>query len=301
MSDQSFDPRPNFLGLPPEASTYERSEVLILPVPYEATTCYKKGTRLGPSALIDASSQLELYDCEFGDEPALRWGVHTLPSLVLDSPAPERAIDAIAAEVAKLARTGKFLVVLGGEHAISIGVARGLHSVFGDFLTVQLDAHADLRDRYDSTPYSHACAARRIAEMGRIIQIGVRSLDISEARFLQERPDLVVTFFADDLLNGDSYVRGLAEMVDGQKVFLTLDVDVLDPSIMPATGTPEPGGLLWHDALEITRTIARYGDVIGFDCVELSPIPGQPASDFTAAKLVYKSISYVMAARPNRR
>lgn len=297
MPDYPQLPARNFLGLPPEHSDFDGSRALVLPVPYDATTSYKGGAKAGPQAIIDASAQVELYDREFDDEPALRWGVHTLPALAPDLRSPEATIQGIADAVADLARAGKLLCVLGGEHSISIGVARGLHDVFGDFVTVQLDAHADLRDAYDGTPYSHACTARRICEAGEVVQLGIRSVDASEMQFLRENSDHVTAFFAEDMRRDGSYLAALAERVRGKRVFLTLDLDVLDPGIMPATGTPEPGGLDWYAALDILRAINAEAEIIAFDCVELSPLPGQHAPDFLAAKLVYKALSLILARR----
>jgi N1-aminopropylagmatine ureohydrolase len=291
-------PPTNFLGLPPEASSFASSAVLILPVPYEVTTSYGGGTRSGPTALIEASAQVELYDPEFDDEPALRWGIHTLPPLAPDLASPEAAVAQIAAVVEDLAKTGRLLVVLGGEHTVSVGVARGLNAAGAAFTTVQLDAHADLRDTYDGTPYSHACAARRISELGPVVQVGVRSLDVSEARFIRESPDRVTTFTAERVRNDPGYLDALAEAVRGRRVFLTIDLDVLDPSIMPATGTPEPGGLSWFETLAAIRTVVQHAEVAAFDCVELAPVPGLRAPDFTAARLVYKTISLVLHAVP---
>ena len=164
-------------------------------------------------------------------------------------------------------------------------------------MTVQLDAHADLRASYEGTPYSHACAARRIIEISPVIQLGIRSIDTTEAELFRENPTLVTTFFADEMQHDRSYLAALAEKVRGKRVFLTVDLDVFDPSIIPATGTPEPGGLLWYDVLEIIRTVVTNAEVIAFDVVELAPIPGLHAPDFTAAKLVYKIMNLVMKKR----
>ena len=299
MPDYPQLPPRNFLGLPPEHCGFDRSRALVLPVPYDATTSYTGGAKAGPQAILDASTQVELYDREFGEESALRWGVHTLPPLAPDLRSPEATVNGIQAAVADLARTGKLLCVLGGEHSISVGVARGLRDVFGDFVTVQLDAHADLRDAYDETPYSHACAARRICALSPVVQLGIRSLDAAEAVFLRENPARVTAVFAEDMHRDRdrSYLAALAERVRGRRVFLTIDLDALDPAIMPATGTPEPGGLGWHDTLDILRTVAANAEIIAFDCVELSPLPGLHAPDFLAAKLVYKTLSLILCRR----
>jgi len=286
----------NFLGLP-QASSRLDSRVWVLPVPYEATTTYGRGTRLGPAAIIAASAQVELYDRRLNCEPALDFGVHTLPPLITGDLAPPGAVQAIAGQVQALASSDRLLCILGGEHGVSIGVARGLHEVFGDFLTVQIDAHADLRNSYEDSPFSHACTARRILdEGGSLAQLGVRSLDVSEADFLRENQERVRTFFASDMLADRAYLAELAGWITGKQVYLTIDVDCLDPSVMPATGTPEPGGLRWYDVVEIVDTVARAAHVIAFDCVELAPMPGLHHADFTAAKLVYHAMCSIMSS-----
>ncbi len=305
MAGYSFLPPANFLGLPLENSGLMESQAIILPIPYEATTSYGGGAKNGPAAILDASAQVEVYDTEFGNEPARLWGICTLPALSPELRGPEAMVEAIAAAVAEI--TGntqitrdqgeKLLCVLGGEHIVSAGVARGLSQLKREFLTVQLDAHADLRQEHDGTPYSHACTARRILDHSPLIQLGIRSLDISEANFIREQPDRVTTVFAEAMHQDRSYLQGLAAAVKGRAVYLTLDLDVLDPSLMPAVGTPEPGGLLWHDILEIVRTIATHSRIIAFDCAELAPIPGLHAPNFIAAKLVYKILSIILAAR----
>src|ERR671933_1567821 len=196
-----FLPEANFLGLDAAHSNFELSKVVVLPIPYELTTSYGQGTRQGPRALLHASQQVELYDREFGRECALDWGVHTLPFLAPNYGSPEIAHTEIAAAVAHYAQSGKLLCILGGEHSISGAVARGLHDVYDPFVTVQLDAHADLRETYEGTPYSHASAMRRVIDNGGapVLQLGLRSLSADEAAFIQDRPDLVQTFFAEQV------------------------------------------------------------------------------------------------------
>lgn len=292
-------PPDNFLGLPPEHSAFDGSRVLVLPVPYEATTSYGGGTKNGPRALLEASRQVELYDREWGTEPALEWGVHTLPALSPNLSSQEAALADIEEAVAEYAASGKLPCVLGGEHAVSVGVARGLRRVHGDFVTVQLDAHADLRDTYEGSPYSHACAMRRVCAFSPVVGLGIRSLDITEAVFLREHPEQVTAFFADEMHRSTSYLDTLAERIRGQQVYLTIDVDALDPSIMPSTGTPEPGGLLWGQMLDVVRTVAREARVIGLDMVELAPIPGLHAPNFLAAKLLYKTLCLLLHEHPD--
>jgi agmatinase len=293
-----FLPPLNFLGLPDQHSAINTSKVRVLPVPYELTTSYGQGTRNGPRALLIASQQVELYDREFGGEPALRYGVHTLPLLAPTYRDPATAHDEIAAAVADHARDA-LLCVVGGEHSISGAVARGLHSVCGDFVTVQLDAHADLRDEYEGTPYSHASAMRRVIDNGGgpVLQLGIRSLSTDEAEFIRTQPDTVETFFAEDV-HANRHQQRLAEFVRGKQVFLTIDIDCLDAALMPATGTPEPDGLSWNEVLEAVRIVASHaGRVLAFDVMELAPLPGISAPDYLAAKLVYKAMSIIMQER----
>ncbi len=291
-----FLPPHNFLGLPPEHSDREQSRVLLLPVPYELTTSYGQGTRDGPRALLHASQQVELYDREWGDEPALEYGIHTLPFVAPTYRDPATAHAAIAAAVADQARSDKLLCVIGGEHSISGALAKGLHAVHGDFVTVQLDAHADLRDEYEGTPFSHASAMRRVIDNGGgpVLQLGIRSLSSDEAEFMRAQSALVETFFAEDVRARAHYER-LAEFVSGRQVFLTIDVDCLDAALMPATGTPEPDGLTWSEVLQIVRLVAANAQrVLAFDVMELAPIPGLHAPDYLAAKLTYKVMSTIL-------
>ncbi|MGB3060138.1 MAG: agmatinase [Anaerolineae bacterium] len=301
MSGYTFLPPDNFLGLAEEFSAYERSRVVVLPIPYEATVSYSGGTRNGPRAILQASTQVELLDREFDDELALRWGVHTLPALAPSMEGPAAMVDAIQEAVAEQARAGKFVVGLGGEHTVSVGVARGLAQVFcadgSPLLTVQIDAHSDLRASYEDSTYSHACAARHFHQLGPLAQIGIRSVCREETDYIAANPETVRVFFAEEVHAGPEYLAELAEWVRGYKVFLTIDVDGIDPALIPATGTPEPGGLSWWQTLDVIRTVAQNADIVGFDAVELAPIPGYHAADFTVAKLVYKTLALALEGR----
>lgn len=292
-----FLPHDNFLGLDDEHSTLSRAGVVVLPVPYEVTVSYGQGTRRGPRAIISASQQVELYDREFRDEPALSWGVHTTRSLAPDYQSPEATMQAISNAVSRYLKMGKLVCVLGGEHAVSGGVAAGIARQHPEFVTVQLDAHADLRDTYEGTMHSHACAARRIldAKSGPIMQLGIRSLSSEEAQFSIMNPDQVRIFFAEEVHAG-LHLQALEDFVRNKMVYLTIDIDCLDAALMPATGTPEPNGLSWDQVLMIVRTIAGASrHVAAFDVVELAPIPGNHAPDYLAAKLVYKVMSILMS------
>jgi agmatinase len=289
----------NFLALEEPYSTFDGARVLVLPVPLEATVSYGGGTAAGPRAIIAASQQVELYDREHDRECALQYGVHTLPALDFagGDDDPGAAVDLIAAAVADAAGSGKLVVALGGEHTISAGVSRGLLDALGGPLTVvQLDAHSDLRDSYDGTPFSHACVARRMLEDARVeqvLQLGVRSIDLEEVQFARANQQRLRVWYAEEVHDG-RWLDEFAERVRGRRVHLTIDVDGLDPSIVPATGTPEPDGLTWREALTIIRTTALAGSIAGIDCVELAPQPGLHHADFAVAKLLYKTMTYAM-------
>ena len=288
----------NFLGLPAPWSDRDTANVWVLPIPFEATVSYGHGAAGGPAAIVAASQQVELYDREFDREPALAFGIHTLPALDLP-PEPALAVDAIAQAVAAASASSKLLVGLGGEHTVSVGFGRGLLAALGGPLTmVQIDAHSDLRDEYDGTPYSHACMARRLLErpapgIEQVLQLGIRSVCPEEVALARSQPERIRVWYAEDVHDG-GWQAELIERVRGRRVYLTIDVDGLDPSVIPSTGTPEPDGLSWRETLAILRTVAEHAAIVGLDCVELAPVPGHHAADFAAAKLVYKAISYAM-------
>jgi agmatinase len=283
--------------------------VLVLPIPFEATVSYGGGTAHGPAAIIAASQQVELYDREFDCEPATEYGVHTLPALHLPDD-PAAAVAQIAAAVAAAAGTPaagtpgagavaagtrKLLVGLGGEHTVSVGFGRGLLDALGGPLTVvQIDAHSDLRDEYEETPYSHACIARRLLEMEgieQVLQLGIRSVSTEEVQFVRANPTRARVWYSEQV-HAEPWRDELIARVRGRRVYLTIDVDGLDPSIVPATGTPEPDGLTWAETLEILRTVAAHAEIVAVDCVELAPRDELHAADFAVAKLLYKTISY---------
>jgi agmatinase len=288
----------SFLGLPAPYSDRSQAGVQVLPLPYEATVSYGHGTAGGPAAIVTASQQVELYDREFDREPALDFGIHTLPALNLPE-APGEAVAAIAQAVAEAARTGKLVVGLGGEHTVSVGFGRGLLAALGGPLTVvQIDAHSDLRDEYDGSPYSHACMARRLLDCAapgieQVLQLGIRSVCPEEVALARSQPERLRVWYAEAVHQG-GWQAELIERVRGRRVYLTIDVDGLDPSVVPSTGTPEPDGLSWRETLAVLRTVAEHAEIVGLDCVELAPVPGHHASDYAVAKLVYKAISYAM-------
>lgn len=289
-----FQPAWNFLGLPAERSRRENARGWILPIPYESTTSYGAGTRDGPAAIIAASRQVELYDRYLACEPAMQYGIHTMDPLAILQKSPDAMARLIEEAVFRTLSSDpgpEVLGVLGGEHTISAGVARGLaRAVAKDSLVcVHIDAHADLRDEYEGSPFSHACAARRILDVCPVFQIAIRNISEGEDEF-RRRCSRVKTFFSDDPeFRSGAYLRELARFVKGRDVFLTIDLDGLDPSIMPAVGTPEPDGMSWAQALDTVSTVVSNARRVPvFDVVELAPIPGFRSPDFLAASLVYK-------------
>lgn len=296
-----------FLDLPPEASGYERARVVVLPMPLEESVSYGGGAARGPEAIIEASAQVELYDHLLDREPALDYGVHTLPvpEIFAAGAKPDAVIEAIAEETRRHLAAGKFVLGLGGEHTASLGVARGVAAARGDFVLVHIDAHADLRDQYQDNPLSHACVVRRIAELPQcraILQLGIRSTSPDQMEFVRAhapeaktRP-LVRCWFANDIHGGKEWRGELRKAVKGKRVFFTFDVDGLDPAVVPATGTPEPDGLTWRQLMRIARIVADNAEsCVAMDCVELAPAPGLHHADFTVAKALYAMTSMFMA------
>lgn len=291
LAGHRWDPPSNFLGLEPETSGLASAAAVVLPVPYEGTTSWGGGAAGGPAALLEASRYVELYDEELDAEPFTA-GVATLPHLQLTRAGPAEAVrelrevyDALLLEV-----DGRFIVTLGGEHSLSSAPALAwLERLDGDLSILQVDAHADLRDSYGGTPWNHACVMRRILEhTDRIVSVGVRSLTAEERDVMRERE--LTSVFAEEL-RGEGWVDETLDALS-DNVYLTFDVDFFDPSVLPATGTPEPGGGGWWDALDLLRALFRRRNVVGADVVELAPREGQEASAFLAAKLVYKMIGY---------
>jgi agmatinase len=280
----------NFLGLPEEDATWERSRVVVLPVPYDSTTSYGAGARFGPGAILEASRQVELWDDELGRTPA-DVGVHTLAPLLPVMSGPEGMIDAVAEAADRGFADGKLLLMLGGEHSLSVGTVRACAKHHGRLSILHIDAHADLRDSYEGTPFSHACAARRLLDYGEVTAVGIRNLSAEEQEFVGATGHRV--FWARDIAR-DREDRWIEQAIAalGDPVYVTFDLDGLDPSVIPATGTPEPGGLSWYQALDLLRRVGAARRVVGCDVVELAPAPGSHVSDFAAAKLAYKMIGY---------
>jgi len=274
-------------------SSFAEAAFIVLPVPYDLTSTYQSGSRRGPGAILEASANMELYDEELKKETYLA-GVHTLHPLEADARGPAEMLASVREQIAHVLSFDKIPVMLGGEHSISFGAVQAMKKKYPQVSVLQLDAHADLRDSYQGSPYSHAAVARRIAEICPLVQAGIRSLSADEAAFIKEGK--VRTFFADDILAGNDGREKICESISGD-LYVTIDLDVLDPAAMPSTGTPEPGGLSWKDVVGLLRELSRRCRIRGFDVVELAPIPGMIAPDFLAAKLVYRMMGYLIAER----
>ncbi|MBW2147650.1 MAG: agmatinase [Deltaproteobacteria bacterium] len=269
-------------------SQWDKAAAVILPVPYDLTTSYRAGTRHGPTAILQASAQLEWYDEELESE-ICRVGIHTLPLMEPTASGAHRMIARVRNAAEILLEAGKFPVLLGGEHSLSLGVVEALGDRFPGVSVLFLDAHSDLRDAYQQSKYSHACVGRRIAERWPLVQVGIRSLSLEEANYLKNS-EITVVMARDMETSWSGLDTTLTNLTD--IVYISVDLDVLDPSIMPAVGTPEPGGLGWYQVLNILRHVCARHRVVGFDVMELCPISGNVAPDFLAAKLAYRLLGY---------
>lgn len=281
-------PLPDFLGLEGEAIALEAARVVLLPVPYDRTASYGKGTADGPRALLEASTHMELYDDELGVEPC-SIGVHTAPPVSGNADPPEVMAAKVEAEVTRYLEMGKMPVVLGGEHSVSIGAMRAYEKVYPKMSIVQLDAHGDLRRSYEETEYNHACVMSHFAGRIPTLQVGIRSMCREEGEFAREKGLRIIS--AKDFIRHPERALAEVDRLSGE-IYLTVDVDFFDPAIMPTTGTPEPGGPGWYETLDLIREICSRKTLIGFDVNELSPSGDNAAPDFLTAKLVYKTIAY---------
>lgn len=289
MSDFSWDDPYSFLGLGEEHTALDRAQVALLPVPYEASTSYMEGTRRGPEAILAASRHVELYDHELDGEP-YRVGVHTYPPAQLTAAGPEAALAELRRRYAEVCERGHFVIALGGEHSITQAPVLYWADRLGDDLSIlQFDAHADLRDSFHGTRWSHACVMRRVVDRVRPVGVGIRAID-AEERVLIDQLGLTMVF-AEELGSEDWLDRAI-EGLASDNVYISFDVDFFDPAYVPATGTPEPGGGTWAQAMALLRRVFVEKNVVAADVVELAPIPGMVAPDFLVAKLVYKMIGY---------
>jgi agmatinase len=304
LAELSWGAPLNFLGLPEgDAPTLEHAGVVVLPVPYEATVSYMGGTRFGPRRILEASRAIELYDHELDTEP-YRIGVHTLPELLLTGAGPEAALGELRSAFDALLADGRFVIMLGGEHSISAPPIEAHAARLGNrrLSVLQLDAHGDLRAEYEGTPFSHACVMYRVHQAVTLVPVGIRAITAEERRLIRERE--IPTIFAHELDPEERWIDRALESL-GPDVYITIDIDYFDPGLVPATGTPEPGGGTWYPTLRLLERVFAERNVVGADLVELAPLPGIVAPDFLAAKLAYKLVAYHQRARdaasPRRR
>lgn len=274
-----------YAGIPSEYASLDKSKIVLIPVPYDGTSTWGKGADKGPEAFLEASENMELYDIET-DTEVYKQGIH-LTEAVTENTSPEAMVDAVYAFTKKQIKKNKFVTLFGGEHSISIGAIRAFNESFDNITVLQIDAHADLRSSYGGTKYNHACAMYEANQNTNLVQVGIRSMDISEKDFMVEEN----VFFAHDMATDDYWIDNVIDQL-GNNVYITFDLDAFDPSILSATGTPEPGGLFWYETLNFLKQVFVEKNVIGFDIVELCPNKYSRASDFVAAKLYYKMLSY---------
>jgi len=287
-----------FCGLPCNKIDYERASIVVLPVPFDQTSTWIKGADKGPQAIIDASPYLEFYDIET-DSEVYKKGIFTAKAIREDTSAA--MIKKAHSTVSELLKDNKFVVTLGGEHSVSIGIIRSFAEHYRDLSVLHLDAHSDSRDTYEGSRYNHACVIARARECVKdVVSAGIRSMDASELHNLDNKR----MFFAHEIHHSEKWINNAVRMLT-DTVYITIDVDVFDTGIMPSTGTPEPGGLGWYQVLNLLRAVAKSKRIVGFDVVELCP-SGSKAPDFLAAKLIYTLLSYIFAgkqktSRPHRR
>lgn len=278
------------------AATYDAAKVVILPIPYEATTTYRQGCENGPDAILEASHQVEYYDEELDWEIGRDVGIYTNEAIAdtrSQKVSAEQMLQVTQETVYKLIQDDKFVVALGGEHSITTGVVAAYRQAYPDepFTVVQIDAHGDLRHEYEGSIHNHACVMRRIVDMGLpTVQIGIRAICKEEADLMKEKN--LTVFRAREIATQPDWIERAIASIPTQKVFLTIDLDGIDPTLIPGVGTPEPGGLNWYALILFLRKVIENHQVIGLDIMELAPIVDSVVSQFTAAKLLYKLIGY---------
>jgi agmatinase len=289
MDSELFYPQRGFAFPPERYADFEKAKVVVLPIPYDSTTDWRAGAREGPNAIIDASHFMEPYDCELEREP-YTVGIHTLPELQPSMEGPQQTVERVYKVTGELLEKGKFVVMLGGEHSLTIGTVRAYRERYDKLSVLQLDAHADLRDQYEGSRYGHACVMRRVIEMCPVVQVGARSMSREEREFVDSE-GLRPFYAGGATIDNDAVVSALTD-----DVYISIDLDVFDPSIMSAVGTPEPGGMGWHEVVGLLTKVAEGKRIVGFDIVELAPREGPATCAFLAARLAYRLIG--LAVQP---
>ena len=274
-----------YAGIPEEFATLEKSQITLITVPYDGTSTWGKGADKGPEAFLDASENMELYDIETNCE-VYKEGIYLDESLTqFDS--PDEMVSIVHDKVKEYILKNKFVTLFGGEHSISIGSIRAFNEVFPKLSVLQIDAHADLRSSYEGTPYNHACALYEASKTSNLVQVGIRSMDISEKKAM----NMEHVFFAHEMNEDEFWIDNVIDSLT-ENVYITFDLDAFDPSILPDTGTPEPGGMLWYETMALLKKVFESKKVVGFDIVELCPSENSRSSAFAAAKLYYKMLSF---------
>ena len=274
-----------YAGIPEKYAKLEHAKIVLIPVPYDGTSTWQKGADKGPKAFLEASENMELYDIET-DSEVYKQGVY-LTDAVTENTSPESMVNAVHEVTKKYIKRNKFVTVFGGEHSVSIGTIRAFNEMFPNLTVLHIDAHADLRKSYDGSSCNHACAVYEASQNTNLIQVGIRSMDVKEKSIM----NLEKTYFAHDMAIDTSWTDSAIDQMT-ENVYITFDLDAFDPSILPSTGTPEPGGLLWYETLDFLKQVFTEKNVVGFDIVELCPNKSEKSSDFLAAKLYYKMLSY---------
>ena len=273
-----------FGDIPAELATFEAAKILLQSVPFDGTSTWGKGADKGFAAFYDATCNMELYDIET-DSEVYHQGIHILPEI--NGKTAEEMYEKVYSKAKELLETDKFITFFGGEHSISIGVIKAFYEKYPGITILQLDAHTDLRPEYMGTPYNHACAVYDASKNTNLVQVGIRSMDIAENEHLDRKK----CFFMHQIWDNEKWMDESLKLM-GDKVYITLDLDVFDPAIMPATGTPEPGGMMWNPMMRYLKKVFESRNVMGFDIVEHAPIAGFKAPDFLVSKLYYKMLSY---------
>ncbi|MDP4173853.1 MAG: agmatinase [Bacteroidota bacterium] len=288
----------NFLAIEKQYSEYKSSEIVVLSAPFEKTVSYGHGTKNGPKGILEASHYVEFYDEELDRELAFEKGICSLTPIDFKNMSAKKSISFVYDKVIKLLDDGKFVVTLGGEHSLSLAPVKAHLEKFENLSILQFDAHSDLRQSYEGSIYSHASVMARVAELTKdIVQVGIRAQCIEESKFIKENN--IKTFYARNIrLNkyGKNWEKEVLNSLK-ENVYISFDVDAFDPSFLPSTGTPEPGGLFWDETMNLLRMIGESRKIVGFDVVELAPVKNSHSSDFTAAKLVYKLLNYAFLKR----
>jgi agmatinase len=279
-----------FLDMPPQYADYETAKVVLLPVPYDGTSTFVKGADKGPQAIIDASDSIELYDIE-EDTAIYTQGIHTA-SPIAENSSPEKMTQAVCERVKSYLIDNKLVGLLGGEHSVSFGAIKATVEKHPDLTVLQLDAHADLREKYQGSAYNHACVMRRTQEIAKVVQVGIRNVCEEERQFIV--PENI--FYAHKIRYNDVWMQNAIDRM-GENVYLTVDLDCFDPSVLPSTGTPLPGGMTWWQVLDFVSEVNKQRNIVGFDVVELCPNPADKSSDVLAAVLIYKIITKILKKR----